>query len=75
MGIVVALTIGYMSYNYCLALLVTGRIGNFCQLLTAQDAQGENLCQYREFEPSDVVDSDTDDADWQAQKKGCCAVM
>lgn len=40
-----------------------------------QDAQGENLCQYREFEPSDVADSDDDDTTWHAQKKGCCVVM
>ncbi|KAL3160138.1 hypothetical protein ABBQ32_010909 [Trebouxia sp. C0010 RCD-2024] len=40
-----------------------------------QDAQGQNLCQYREFEPSDMADSDDDDTTWHAQKKGCCMIM
>ncbi|KAL0038521.1 hypothetical protein WJX77_009245 [Trebouxia sp. C0004] len=40
-----------------------------------QDAQGENLCQYREFEPSEAGDSDNDDTDWHTQKKGCCTIM
>lgn len=44
-------------------------------LLVLQDAQGQNLCQYREFEPSEAGDSDADDSDWHAQKKGCCTIM
>ena len=40
-----------------------------------QDAQGQNLCHYREFEPSEAGDSDNDDTDWHAQKKGCCTIM
>ncbi|DBA74932.1 TPA: hypothetical protein ACH3X2_009260 [Trebouxia sp. C0005] len=40
-----------------------------------QDAQGQNLCQYREFEPSEAGDSDNDDTDWHTQKKGCCIIM
>lgn len=40
-----------------------------------QDAQGQNLCQYREFEPSEAGDSDNDDTDWHTQKKGCCMIM
>lgn len=43
--------------------------------VTLQDAQGQNLCQYREFEPSDMADSDDDDTTWHAQKKGCCMIM
>ena len=40
-----------------------------------QDAQGQNLCQYREFEPSEIADSEDDDTAWHAQKKGCCMIM
>ena len=40
-----------------------------------QDAQGESLCQYKEFEASDAGDSDETESDWHAQKKGCCVIM
>lgn len=40
-----------------------------------KDAQGEDLCHYRDFEPSDASDSDSDETDWQTQKKGCCILM
>ena len=40
-----------------------------------QDAEGNNLCQYREFEPSAQGDTDEEEEQWHGQKKGCCIIM
>ena len=44
-------------------------------VLPVQDAQGNDLCQYREFDPSEQGDTDEDEEQWHSQKKGCCAIM
>lgn len=44
-----------------------------CPML--QDAQGHDLCQYREFDPSEQDESEGDEEQWHSQKKGCCTIM
>lgn len=63
------------AYDCSLCPCIRKRQSSRLHCVALQDAQGENLCQYREFEPSDVADSDDDDTTWHAQKKGCCVVM
>lgn len=52
---------------------VWSNLTEHCVLM--QDAQGNDLCQYREFDPSDQGDSDEEEEQWHSQKKGCCVIM